>query len=448
MTIAEQIPPCNLESERFILSSIMYGGKQTAFEAFEIIISTDFYDVRNEKLFTALTDMAVENLDYDIVLIGDYLEQKGLLKEIGIDYLIELNQKNGSPAQIKHYCRIIKEKSLKRQLIQNLGKTLELCYDNSTDVFELMENAYTEIEKSFSEVQTDGYDSLENIAQNYIQKLETSLVSGLKTGFEKLDEITGTLKGGDYIIIAAATSMGKTAFLHSLIDNWINKSGILFSLEMSKEQNLTRLITMNTQIPANLIRSGNLYEGAKYNIKKYLENLDSKIIFYDKSINIKKLKMLATKLHRIHKFEFLLIDYLQLVGSIGNNDNEKLALVSSISKNLAKDLDIPVIALSQFNREACSKGDHRPTLNGLRGSGMIENDSDMVFAIHRPYYWLSPEEKQNLKPNFETDVELIPLKNRLTGILDTIKIWFDTKKAKFIEPQINSHFQETEKAAF
>ncbi len=370
-----------------------------------------FYDTKHKRIFEAIQSLSAENKPIDILTVTDQLRKNGTLEEAGgALYVVELSNKVVSSAHIEYHAKVIAQKALARELITYASKIQEGAFDEGQDIDELMQKAEgrlfelsrTNIKKDFTQIDpvlVEAYKGIEKASAN------TDGISGIPSGFTKLDEMTNGWQPSDLIIIAARPAMGKTAFVLSMAKNIAIDSRIpvaMFSLEMSNVQLVNRLIVNVCEITGDKVRSGKLapYEwqqldakiGEMYGAPLYIDDTPSLSVF--------ELRTKARRLVREHDVKLILIDYLQLMNASGMSYNSRQEEVSTISrslKGLAKELNIPIIALSQLNRgietriagaDSDEKKDaHRPQLSDLRESGAIEQDADMVCLIHRPEYY-------------------------------------------------------------
>ncbi len=370
-----------------------------------------FYDTRHKRIFEAIQGLSAENKPIDILTVTEQLRKNGTLEEAGgALYVAELSNKVVSSAHIEYHAKVIAKKALARELITYASKVQEGAFDEGQDIDELMQTAQgrlfelskNNIKKDFTQIDpvlAEAYKAIEKASAN------ADGISGISSGFTKLDDITNGWQRSDLIIIAARPAMGKTAFVLSMakniaIDNRVPVA--MFSLEMSNVQLVNRLIVNVCEIPGEKIRSGKLapYEWQQLDVK--LNEMYGAPLYIDDtpSLSVFELRTKARRLVKEHNVQLILIDYLQLMNASGMSYSSRQEEVSTISrslKGLAKELNIPIIALSQLNRgietriagaDSDEKKDaHRPQLSVLRESGAIEQDADMVCLIHRPEYY-------------------------------------------------------------
>ena len=410
-----------------------------------------FYDTKHRLIYEAIRSLSVENQPIDILTVTEQLKRSGDLDEAGGPlYIAELSQKFISSAHIEYHAKIIAQKALARDLITYSSHLLEEAFDSSQDIDELMQGAEGElfelsknnIKKDFTQIDpvlTEAVKMMEKAAAN------TDGISGISTGFDRLDNITNGWQNSDLIIIAARPAMGKTAFVLSMARNIAIANRVpvaMFSLEMSNVQLVNRLITNVCEIKGESIRSGQLAPYEWKQLDEKMREMYGAPLYIDDtpSLSVFELRTKARRLVREHGVKLILIDYLQLMNASGMSYNSRQEEVSTISrslKGLAKELNIPIIALSQLNRgietriataDDQHKDTHRPQLSDLRESGAIEQDADMVCMIHRPeYYGL----KQDSHGRSLKDVAEIIIAKHRNGKTGDIRLRFIGDYAKF-----------------
>lgn len=415
----------------------------------DILKPESFYEPIHQRIYRSIVTLALEQRPIDMLTVIEQLKKHGELEQAGgAVYIAELTQKVASSAHIEYHARIIAQKYMARQLISFSSEISNYAYDESTDVDDLMQEAESKLfelsqnnlKKDVTQINPVIEDALKllNIAANRPEGL-----SGLQTGFTDLDKMTSGWQRSDLVIIAARPAMGKTAFVLSMAKNMsVNYKYpvAIFSLEMSNVQLVNRLIVNTCEIPGEKIKNGQLapYEWEQLDHK--IKDLYDAPIFIDDtpSLSVFELRTKARRLVREHKVEIIIIDYLQLMNASGMNFGSRQEEVSTISrslKGLAKELNIPIIALSQLNRgvegRAGAEG-KRPQLSDLRESGAIEQDADMVCFIHRPeYYKILEDEKGNSLVGM---AEIIIAKHR-NGATGDVVLRFKNEFARFQNPQ-------------
>ena len=398
-----KIQPQAIELEKIVLGAIML--ERDAYSTIgELLRQECFYDKKHELIYEAIVDLAVSGRPVDMLTVTEQLKKNGNLKAAGnMAYISELTMNVAGTAHLEFHAKIIAQKFLSRELIRFSGLIQGKAFDESIDVEDLMQEAEGKLfEISQRNIKKDAVqinpiiNEAINAIQNAARKKEG--LSGLSSGFADLDKITSGWQKSDLIIIAARPAMGKTAFVLSMAKNMaVNfKTAVaVFSLEMSNVQLVNRLIINVCELHGEKIKSGRLepYEWEQLD-HKITELYDAPIYVDDTpSLSIFEIRTKARRLVREHKIECLIIDYLQLMNASGmayGSREQEVSMISRSLKGLAKELDIPIIALSQLNRAVEGRGGpegKRPQLSDLRESGAIEQDADMVCFIHRPEYY-------------------------------------------------------------
>ena len=370
----------------------------------EILRPESFYERRHQLIYAAITDLAINQKPVDILTVKEQLAKRGDLEEVGGPfYITQLSSRVASSAHIEYHARIIAQKHLARELITYTSSIQSKAFDETLDVDDLMQEAegrlfeisQQNMKKDYTQINpvlTEAYDLMQKAAAR------TDGLSGLQTGYHKLDKMTSGWQNSDLIIIAARPAMGKTAFVLSMAKNMaVNyKTPVaLFSLEMSNVQLVNRLISNVCEITSDKIKSGQLADYEWQQLDKRLNLLIDAPLYIDDtpSLSVFELRTKARRLVREHGVKIIIIDYLQLMNASGmayGSRQEEVSTISRSLKGLAKELNIPIIALSQLNRGVESReGEEgkRPQLSDLRESGAIEQDADMVCFIHRPEYY-------------------------------------------------------------
>ena len=440
-----RIQPQAPELEEAVLGALMIE-KDAYSLVSEILRPESFYEHRHQLIYAAITDLAVNQQPVDILTVKEQLAKRGDLKEVGGPfYITQLSSKVASSAHIEYHARIIAQKYLARELITFTSGIQSKAFDETLDVEDLMQEAegklfeisQRNVKKDVTQINPVIKDAMEMLQKAALQK---EGLSGLRTGFEGLDKMTSGWQNSDLIIIAARPAMGKTAFVLSMAKNMavnFNTPVALFSLEMSNVQLVNRLIVNVCEIPGEKIKSGRLesYEWEQLDFK--IKELYDAPIFVDDtpSLSVFELRTKARRLVREHGIKCIIIDYLQLMNASGMNFGSREQEVSTISrslKGLAKELNIPIIALSQLNRGVEARQGvegKRPQLADLRESGAIEQDADMVCFIHRPeYYKITEDERGNSLIGL---AEIIIAKHR-NGAVGDVRLRFKSEFAKFM----------------
>lgn len=439
-----KIQPQARELEEAILGALML--EKDAYSLVSDILKPDsFYDTIHQIIYRAIVDLAVRQAPIDMLTVVEQLKKDGELETVGGPvYIAQLTEKVASAAHIEFHARIIAQKYLARELIAFSSTITNKAFDETSDVDDLMQEAESKLfEISQGNVKKD-VTQINPVIKEALNLLEIAAnrpegLSGLQTGFTPLDKITSGWQNSDLVIIAARPAMGKTAFVLSMAKNMVVSYGYpvaLFSLEMSNVQLVNRLIVNTCEIPGEKIKNGQLlpYEWEQLDFK-IKELYDAPLYIDDTpSLSVFELRTKARRLVREHGIKMIIIDYLQLMNASGMNYGSREQEVSMISrslKGLAKELNIPIIALSQLNRgvegRAGAEG-KRPQLSDLRESGAIEQDADMVCFVHRPeYYKILEDDKGNSLIGL---AEIIIAKHR-NGATGDVLLRFKSEFARF-----------------
>ena len=440
-----KIPPQAIDLEEAVLGAMLIDEKGVN-EVIDILSPEVFYKKSHQLIFESIQRLFRESEPIDLLTVSADLKKNKNFEVIGGDfYLIGLSQKVSSSAHIEYHSRIIQQKFIQRKLITISNEIISKSYNESTDVIDLLDEAESKLYDIAQNNIKGSSETAQNLviqAKNRIEEIgnrEGSL-SGISTGFEKLDRLTSGWQPSDLIIVAARPGMGKTALALSMARNISVQKKIpvaFFSLEMSSVQLITRLISAETGLSSDKLRTGKLapHEWQQLNVK--VSDLESAPLYIDDSaaLTIFELRAKARRLASAHDIKLIVIDYLQLMNlgssnKAGNREQE----ISTISRNLkalAKELNIPVIALSQLSRAVETRGGtKRPILSDLRESGAIEQDADIVSFLYRPEYYGITEWDDDMKTPSEGQGEFIVAKHR-NGALDSIKLKFIANLGKF-----------------
>lgn len=432
-----KLPPQAIDIEEVVLGAMMID-KKGVDEVIDILKPEVFYKDGHQHIYEAIHTLFKEGQPVDLLTVSAQLKKDKKLDVAGGEfYLVQLTQKVASSAHIEYHARIILQKFIQRSLIRLSSEIIEESYDESTDVFDLLDNAEA---KLYNITQGNIKKSSETAQDLVIQakkKIEEIAnregLSGVPSGFNDLDKLTSGWQPSDLVIIAARPGMGKTAFTLSMARNISIEHGLpvaFFSLEMSSVQLITRLISSETGLSSEKLRTGNLekHEWEQLNVK--VKGLEKAPLFIDDtpSLSIFDLRAKARRLSSQHGIKLIIVDYLQLMTSgssqKGGNREQEISTISRNLKALAKELNVPVIALSQLSRAVESRtGSKRPILSDLRESGAIEQDADIVSFIYRPEYYKIDEWDDEDRSPTAGEAEFIVAKHR-NGGLDEIRLKF------------------------
>ena len=438
-----KLPPQAIELEEAVLGALMLDNEALS-DTIDILKPEYFYKMEHQKIFDSIIVLFNESKPVDILTIIEQLKKLGELENIGgAFYITQLTNNVASSANTEYHARIIVEKFIQRSLIQISSSIIKDSFDETIDVFDLLSNAEQELfsvtegslRKSYSKMSELISSAINNIEE--LKNKEDGL-SGVPSGFSRLDRVTSGWQKSDLVIIAARPGMGKTALALSMCRNIAinHKTPIgIFSLEMSTDQLVNRLISSESEIPSNKLRKGNLEEYEFVQLHEKIKDLAEAPIYIDDTpgLSVFELRAKARRLVKNHGVKIIIVDYLQLMTAGGNkigNREQEISTISRSLKGIAKELKIPVIALSQVNRgvESRTSTSKRPILADLRESGAIEQDADIVTFIYRPEYYKIYEWENS--DDSRGQAEIIIAKHR-NGPLDNIRLKFINTLAKF-----------------
>ena len=432
---AERTLPHNLEAERSVLGAILVHNDAFNFAA-QVIEPADFYRDAHRRIFDKMISLNERNHAIDFVTLKEELARAGELDDVGGPaYIASLVDGVPRATNVEYYSRIVKEKATLRNLIYAANKILTNAYEADQESDLILDEAESAIFAVADDRLKAGFVPMKDLVKESFPKIEQlfeqkRLITGVPTGFEDLDEMTRGLQGGDLIIIAARPSMGKTSLVLNIAQHVGTRTDMtvgIFSLEMSKEQLTERLLTEQAQIDAQRLHRGLLSEAEYDRVSNALGPLGEAAIFIDDTPAMDELtlQLKARQAKMRHNIDLIVVDYLQLMHGRSRGDDNRVQEVSSISralKGLARELRIPVIAISQLSRAPEQRPDKRPILSDLRESGSIEQDSDVVVFLFRPEYYKSEE-----RPGI---AEVIIAKHR-NGPTGTIELKFRRDHTRF-----------------
>ncbi len=432
-----KIPPHDIEAEQAVLGS-MLTDDEAVMAAVERLKADCFYREDNRLIFDAIVNLYNRSEPVDLVTVNDELSSMGNFEKVGgFEYIATLPDKVPTTANVQKYIDIVEEKSTLRKLIKTANEIIELGYNPTEDVEDIMAGAEKKIfdliqnknQKSYTPIKDVLIESFTKLEELYNQK---SKITGIPTGFYDLDDKTAGLHGSDLILVAARPAMGKTAFALNIAANAAIKANTpvaVFSLEMSKDQLVNRILCIEAMVDSNKIMTGKLEEDDWSKLASVVGPISDSGIFIDDTpgISIMEIRTKCRKLKNEQHIGLIVIDYIQLVQGSNNRKNgsreQEIAEISRSLKILAKELDVPVIALSQLSRAVEQRPDHRPMLSDLRESGSIEQDADIVMFLYRDDYYNPDTEDKNIS-------EVIIAKHR-AGSTGTVKLLWMGNYTKF-----------------
>ena len=421
-----KVPPHDVEAEQAVLGC-MLTDRDSVLSAIEVLRKESFYREDNKMIFEAIVNLYSKSQPIDVITVKAELSDMGNLERVGgLEYIAGLTEKFTTSANIDKYIRIVDDKATHRSLIQTANELVALGYNEAEEVDKIMDMAEKKVFDLSSKKNTNGYAPIKDVLLESYGKLEElynakGKLSGLTTGFIDLDNKTSGLHNSDLIIVAARPAMGKSAFAINLATNVAlkaKKGVVIFSLEMSKEQIGNRILCSEAMVDSNKLRTGMLEDDDWAKLAENLGRLSDAPIYIDDTagISIMEIRAKSRKLHIEKDIGLVVIDYLQLIQGSGNRNSSREQEISEISRSLkilAKELNVPVIALSQLSRSVEKRDDKRPMLSDLRESGAIEQDADIVMFLYRDDYYHPDTEKKNIS-------EIILAKHRggSTGTVD------------------------------
>ena len=432
----KRIMPNSLEAEQSVIGSMIMD-RDAIITATEMLHKDDFYHQQYGVLFEAMNELFAANLPVDLVTLQNKLKEKDVPNEISsLEFVRELLNAVPTSANIKFYSKIVKDYAVKRRLIRLMEDIENECYTGKESLESVLDKTEKDVFQLLSSRTSGDFVPIRQVVMNALEKIEkaskqSGTVTGIPTGFVDLDYRTAGLQPSDLILIAARPSMGKTAFVLNIAQYVAfheAKSVAVFSLEMSKEQLVNRLFSLESRVDAQALRTGNLSDA---DWEKLVEGAgiigDSKLIIDDTpGISIAELRSKCRKYKLEHGLDIIIIDYLQLMTGSGRGSESRQQEISDISRSLkalARELNVPVVALSQLSRAVEQRPDHRPMMSDLRESGAIEQDADVVMFIYRDDYYNKDTEMKGIS-------EIIIAKQR-NGPIGTVNLAWLPEYTKF-----------------
>ena len=433
--IIKRIMPNSLEAEQSVIGSMIMD-RDAIVTATEMLHKDDFYHQQYGILFEAMSELFTSNLPVDLVTLQNKLKEKDVPNEISsLEFVRDLLNAVPTSANIKYYANIVADNAVKRRLIRTLESIENECYAGKESLESVLAKTETDVFKILNSRSGGDFVPIRQVVMNALEKIEkaskqSGTVTGIPTGFIDLDYRTAGLQPSDLILVAARPSMGKTAFVLNIAQYVAfheAKSVAIFSLEMSKEQLVNRLFSLESRVDAQALRTGNLSDA---DWEKLVEGAgiigDSKLIIDDTpGISINELRSKCRKYKLEQGLDIIIIDYLQLMTGSGRSESrqQEISEISRSLKALARELSVPVVALSQLSRAVEQRPDHRPMMSDLRESGAIEQDADVVMFIYRDDYYNKETELKNIS-------EIIIAKQR-NGPIGTVNLAWLPQYTKF-----------------
>ena len=443
--IEERVPPQNIEAEQAVLGAMLID-KEAIAKATEVLSADDFYREAHRVIFSAMLELYNKNEAVDMVTVTEILKRDNKLEDIGgIAYITSLANVVLTAANVKYHAEIVAEKSVLRQLVRVSTEIAAMGYEANEDVGTLLDTAESRILEISNRKKKNDFTAINDILMDSVQSIESLLqnkggLTGLPAGFADLDKLTSGLHPSDFIILAARPSVGKTALALNIVQNVAlrahkviggePRSVAFFSLEMSKEQLVNRMLCAEAGIDSQRLRVGEMRDEDWTHLWDACDTMSRAKIYIDDTAGITAMDMRsrARRLKAEHGLDLIVVDYLQLMQGSGkrNNSGDRQQEVSEISRSLkalARELDVPVLALSQLSRSVETRQVKRPMLSDLRESGSLEQDADIVAFLYREDYYNPETENKH--------TELIIAKHR-NGPVDTVNLFFQKQFTKFV----------------
>lgn len=433
--LIKKIPPHSVEAERSVIGSMLLD-KDAITTASEIVTSEDFYQHQYEVLFAAMIELFNEGKPVDLITLQNRLREKELPPELSsLEFIRELITAVPTSANVKYYANIVKEKAVLRRLIKVTESITNQCYLNKEKLESILQDTEKQVFDVIQNRTSGDFVSIKDIVIKSLESIEAAAknkgsVTGIATGFYDLDYKTAGFQPSDLILIAARPSMGKTAFVLNIAEYVALKSKLttaIFSLEMSKDQLVKRIISMNSKVDSQAIRSGELLDEDWIKIAESARTIGNSNLIIDDTpgISISELRSKCRKYKLEHNLGLVIIDYLQLMSGSKKSESrqQEISEISRSLKALAREINAPVVALSQLSRAVEQRPDKRPMLSDLRESGAIEQDADVVMFIYRDDYYNHDSE--------EAGVSEIIIGKQRNGPTGTVKLAWQSQYTKF-----------------
>ena len=438
--IFQNVPPHDDAAELAVLGA-MFLDREAASLALEMLTGEDFYRPDHRQVFEAAEELYHSGVPIDMITVKNKLEEKQVFEQIGgLPFLANISTSVGSSTNMRHYAAIVEEKSVLRRLIRTANNISQMSYEGKTDVNAIMDTAEKGIFDIMQNRHSDQFHHIRDIAVDSIEKIEDiyrskGKLTGVPTGFVDFDQKTAGLQKSDLILLAARPSMGKTAFALNIIQNAAIRSNVptaVFSLEMSREQLVNRMLCSEAMLDAQRLRTGELTDSDWADLIQAMGPLSQAPIYIDDTPGVTPMEV-RSKCRRL-KVEkglgLIVIDYLQLMSGNSRNDSrqQEISEISRALKAIAREMEAPVIALSQQSRACEQRADHKPMLSYLRESGAIEQDADVVAFLYRDEYYFPDTEKKN-----QAELIIAKQRNGPTGTVDLTWMGQYTKFGNFLK---------------
>ena len=437
--IIKRILPHSIEAEQSVIGSMLMG-RDAILTASEILTGEDFYQQQYGVIFDAIVELHNEGKPVDLITLQNRLREKDVPPEISsMEFARDLLSAVPTSANVKYYATIVSEKALLRRLIKLNEEISNECYLAKEKVDVILENTEKKMFDLLQKRSTSDYVPIRQIVMNALERIEQASktkgrITGIPSGFTDLDNMTAGFQNSDFVLVAARPSMGKTAFVLNIAEYMAvkkEKAVAIFSLEMSEEQLVNRMFSLESKVKANNLRVGDLQDEEWAKLIEAAGVIGETNLHIDATpgISIAEMRSKCRKWKLEHGVEIIIIDYLQLMSGSGRSESrqQEISEISRSLKALARELNVPVIALSQLSRAVEQRTDHRPMLSDLRESGAIEQDADMVMFIYRDDYYNKDTERQNI-------AEIIIAKQR-NGSIGTVELVWLPEYTKFANMQ-------------
>ncbi|RJG23727.1 replicative DNA helicase [Paenibacillus thiaminolyticus] len=444
----DRIPPQNLEAEQAVLGAILLQS-EALITAMERIQPEDFYDPAHQMIYEAMIELGEENQPVDLITLTAKLQAKQQLEDVGrISYLTKLANAVPTAANVDYYAQIIEEKSMMRRLIRTATQIVSEGYSGGEDVSGLLSDAERRILEISNRRSSSGFIAIKDVLMDVYERVEflsehQGGTTGIPSGFPDLDKMTSGFQRSDLIIVAARPSVGKTAFALNIAQNVgvrAKETVAIFSLEMSASQLVQRMICAESNVDAGRLRTGQLEDDDWEKLTMSIAALSEAEVYIDDTpgVTVADIRAKCRRLKKERGLGMILIDYLQLIhgrGKPGENRQQEVSEISRTLKQIARELEVPVIALSQLSRGVEQRQDKRPMMSDLRESGSIEQDADIVAFLYRDDYYNQDTEKKNI-------IEIIIAKQR-NGPVGTVELVFLKNFNKFVSYERSHHEMPT-----